>query len=133
MDSAMITAIGAAAVAVIGGVVGIINSNRANRPAEMNAQLAWVKSAQDDAASARTEAKAAKDEAAAARQEADATYRQSVALRRDFEAIQDWVDRVVRVCEAYRNDMAAEGHEIEDSGVLRIIRVVNGGPHLEPR
>lgn len=133
MDSSTITAIGAAAVAVIGGTVGVLNSNRANKPAEMNAQLAWVKSAQDEASAARVEAKEAKAEAAAARVELDNTYRQSVQLRREFEAIQDWVDRVVRAANAYRQDAIDKGKGVEDSGVLRILNVINGGPHLDPK
>jgi hypothetical protein len=133
MDSSLITAIGAAVVATIGGIVGVTNSSRANRPAESSAQLAWVKQAQDEANEARAEAKEAKAEAAAARAEADATYRQSVQLRRDFAALQDWVDRVVRAARAYRADLESDGQQIEDSGVLRILNAINGGPEIDPR
>lgn len=127
MDSSLIAAIGALAVALITGVVGVVNSTRANQPAKMNAQLAWVKSAQDDAAAARAESREAKVESAAARTESEQTRQQSVKLRREFDAMQDWVDRVVRARDAYVAEHPLDG--IEDSGVIRLLRVVNGGPH----
>ena len=92
-----------------------------------------MKSAQDDAKEARDEARLARTDASAAHKEADDVRVQAAALRRDFDAIQDWVDRVVRAADAYRADMQADGRAIEDSGVLRMMRAINGGPHLEPR
>jgi hypothetical protein len=129
VSAALLTAIASLLVATIAGVFGYLNSTRANRPAEMNAQLAWVRSAQDDATAAREESKAAKTEATAARQEADATWRRTVQLRRDIDGIQDWVDRVMRAADAYRADAEAGGRVVEDPGVIRLLNVLNGGPN----
>jgi hypothetical protein len=128
MDGATIAAIGTVIVASVGGVFGVINATRANRPAESSAQLAWVKAAQDDASSARAEAREAKAESAAARTEAEQTRQQAVRLRREFEAMQDWVDRVVRARDAYLNDHGGlDG--LADTGAIRLMRAINGGPH----
>jgi uncharacterized protein (DUF3084 family) len=127
----LLTAIGAVIIALVTGAFGLLNSTKANRPAEMNAQLAWVKQAQDEATEARQEARDAKAESTAARQESEATRQQQVTLRRELEAMQDWIDRVVRARDAYLADHAIE--TLEDSGMIRLMRAINGGPHLEPR
>lgn len=131
MNPSLLAALGAFLVAVTSGVFALINSTKANRPAEMNAQLAWVKQAQDEATGARQEAREAKAESSAARTESEQTRQQQVQLRRDFDAMQDWVDRVVRARDAYLTDHPEA--EIEDSGVLRLMRVINGGPQIDPR
>lgn len=133
MNASTVTAVAALLVAIIGGGFGVLNSTRANRPAESNAQLAWVKAAQDEAREAREEAKEAKLGAAAAARESDETRVQAVKLRREFDAMQDWVDRVVRARDAYMADLTEAGRSIEDSGVLRILRAINGGPRIEPK
>lgn len=131
MNAPLATAIGAVIIAIVTGAFGLLNSTKANRPAEMNAQLAWVKQAQDEANEARQEARDAKAESTAARQESEATRQQQVALRRELEAMQEWIDRVVRARDTYLADHALDS--IEDSGVLRIMKAINGGPHLEAR
>jgi ElaB/YqjD/DUF883 family membrane-anchored ribosome-binding protein len=135
VDSSLVAAVGALAVALTTGVVGVINSTKANQPAKMNAQLAWVKSAQDDAAAARAEAREAKVESAAARAESEQTRQQQeltrqkqVKLQREMDAMQDWVDRVVRARDAYVAEHPLD--QIEDSGVIRLMRAINGGPRL---
>lgn len=128
MNPSLLTAIGAAVVALIGLVGGLANSTKANRPAESNAQLAWVKQAQDEATSAREEAREAKAESAAARAESEQTRQQQVKIRREMDAMQDWIDRVVRARDVYVAEHPADA--IEDSGVIRLMRAINGGPHL---
>jgi hypothetical protein len=125
------TTIGAVVVAALSTVVGLRNGTKANAPAESNAQLAWVKQAQDEATGARQEAREAKAESAAARAESEQTRQQQVKLRREFDAMQEWVDRVVRARDVY----LAEHPEttLEDSGVIRLMRAINGGPHIDPR
>lgn len=124
--TAIWTALGALLVALITGGFGIVASTRANKPAESNAQLAWVKQAQDEATDARTEAREAKAESAAARKESAETREQGDRLRREFSAMQDWVDRVVRARDAYLADSPAP----DDSGIIRLLRAINGGPHF---
>jgi multidrug efflux pump subunit AcrB len=124
--------IGAAFIALLGAFVGLRNGTRANRPAESNAQLAWVKQAQEEANEARAEAKEAKVESAAARNESDQTRRQQIELRRQMDAMQEWMDRVVRAAAAYRLDNPQWDAEA-DSGVIRILRAINGGPHYDTR
>lgn len=128
MNGTFLTALGALLVAIVGGVFGLVSSSRANRPAESNAQLAWVKQAQDEANEARREAREAKAESTAARVESESTRQQQVRLRRELDAMQDWVDRVVRARDAYVADH--QDLSIEDSGVVRLLRAINGGPHL---
>lgn len=128
MNPSLLTAIGAAVVALIGLVGGLANSTKANRPAESNAQLAWVKQAQDEATSAREEAREAKAESAAARAESEQTRQQQVKIRREMDAMQDWIDRVVRARDVYVAEHPTDA--IEDSGVIRLMRAINGGPHL---
>lgn len=129
MNASLLTAVGAILIAVVTGAFGLLNSTKANRPAESNAQLAWVKQAQDEATDARKEAREAKAESAAARSESEATRQQQVQLRRELEAMQDWVDRVIRARDAYvaEHDLAS----IEDSGVVRMMRAINGGPVIK--
>lgn len=128
MSPALLTALGALAASFVAALFGYINSTKANRPAESNAQLAWVKQAQDEATAARTEAKEAKVESSAARAESEATRQQQVILRREMAAMQDWVDRVIRARDSFIADHPIES--IDDSGVIRMLRAVNGGPHL---
>jgi hypothetical protein len=127
VNASLLTAISAIVIAIIGGLFGFINSTKANRPAESIAQLAWVKQAQDEAMAARTEAKEAKSESSAARTEAEATRQQLVRIRREFNAMEDWVARVVRARDLY----VAEHTAIDDSGVIRILGAINGGPHFD--
>lgn len=129
MDAALVTALGALGVALVGGSVGIINSTRANQPAKLNAQLAWVKQAQTEASEAKTEAKEAKAESAAARRESEETRVQADRLRREFVAMQDWVDRVIRARDAYIADHGGI-ETLEDTGAIRLLRAINGGPQL---
>lgn len=131
MTPTLFASIGALFVSIVGGVFGMVNSTKANRPAESNAQLAWVKQAQDEAMEARTEAKEAKSQASAAWAESEATRVQAVKLRREFDAMQDWVERVIRARDLFLADHQGEA-SIEDSGVLRLLRAINGGPRLEP-
>lgn len=126
MNPTLATSIGALIIAVIGGFFGLANSTRANRPAESNAQLAWVKQAQDEAMAARTEAKEAKAESSAARAESEQTRQQLARIRREFNAMEDWVARVVRARDMY----VAEHTGVEDSGIIRILGAINGGPDL---
>lgn len=128
MSSSLLTALGAFLVAVLTGVFGLVNATRANRPAESNAQLAWVKQAQDEAVEARKEAREAKTEASAARADSEVTRQQQVKIRRELDAMQDWVDRVVRARDAYLAEHTEP--EIDDTGMLRLLRAINGGPHL---
>lgn len=129
MNPTLLTSVGAIAVALIGMVVGLRNGTKANRPAESNAQLAWVKQAQDEALAARAEAKEAKVESTAARVESEQTRQHQVKLRREMDAMQDWMDRVIRARDAYVAEHPLDG--IEDSGVIRMVRAINGGPHVE--
>ena len=129
----MITALMAAAATVTVGFITLRTSTKANRPAESNAQLAWVKQAQDEAGEARVEAKEAKAESAAARKESLETQRQSELLRREFAAMQDWVDRVVRARDAYIADHGGDVGRIQDSGAIRLLNAINGGPRITPR
>lgn len=129
MSGTLLTALAALAVAVTGGTFGLVNSTRANRPAESNAQLAWVKQAQDEAMAARTEAKEAKSESSAVRAESEATRQQLVRIRREFDAMEDWVARVVRARDLYIAEHPAES--AENSGVIRILRAINGGPRFD--
>lgn len=129
MSPSLLTAIGAVIVAVATGIFGLVNSTKANRPAESNAQLAWVKQAQDEASAARTEAREAKAESSAAHAESEQTRQQQVKIRREMDAMQDWIDRVVRARDAYVAEHPMDG--IEDSGVIRLMRAINGGPHVE--
>lgn len=128
MSGPLWTAIGAIILATMSGVFGLVNSTRANRPAESNAQLAWVKQAQDEAMSARTEAKEAKAESSAARAESEQTRQQLVRIRREFNAMEDWVARVVRARDQYVAEHSAGA--LDDSGVIRILGAINGGPDL---
>lgn len=130
MEAALTTAIGAAVVAALGAAVGLVNGTKANRPAESNAQLAWVKQAQDEATDARTEAREAKTESAAARAESAATRQQADQLRREFNAMQDWVERVIRARDAYLADHNNDISLIQDSGAIRLLRAINGGPQF---
>jgi ElaB/YqjD/DUF883 family membrane-anchored ribosome-binding protein len=125
----LLTAVGAIVLASLSGMFSLMSSTKANRPAESNAQLAWVKQAQDEATAARDEAREAKTESAAARAESEQTRQQLVRIRREFDAMQDWVDRVVRARDAYVTEHPLDG--IEDSGVIRLMRAINGGPHSE--
>lgn len=131
MTAPLLTAIGAVIVALASGLFGLINSTKANRPAESNAQLAWVKQAQDEATDARKEAREAKAESAAVRAEAEATRQQLVRIRVEFDAMEEWVARVVRARDRY----VAEHPEasVEDSGVFSLLRAINGGPALQGR
>lgn len=128
MSGPFLTAIGAVVIAALSGIFGLMNSTKANRPAESNAQLAWVKQAQDEATSAREEAREAKAESAAARAESEQTRQQQVKIRREMDAMQDWIDRVVRARDVYVAEHPTDA--IEDSGVIRLMRAINGGPHL---
>lgn len=121
---------GALLVSVVGAIVGLRNGTKANRPAESNAQLAWVKQAQDEATDARTEAREAKTESAAARVESEETRQQLVRIRREFDAMQDWVERVVRARDAYITDHGGDVEAIGDTGAIRLLRAINGGPHF---
>ena len=129
MTGTVWAAIIAATAAVASGFFGLINSTKANRPAESNAQLAWVKQAQDEATAARTEATAARADAAAARAESDATRRQAVKLRMEFDAMEEWVARVVRARDRFVAEHPIES--VEDTGVLTILRAINGGPEIK--
>jgi hypothetical protein len=122
--------IGAVIVSLIGAVVGLRNGTKANKPAESNAQLAWVKQAQDEATDARSEAREAKAESAAARTESEQTRQQLVKMRREFDAMQDWVDRVVRARDAYVADHGGDVDALDDTAAIRLLRAVNGGPHF---
>jgi uncharacterized protein (DUF3084 family) len=127
-----IATIGALLCALVAAGVGLRNGTKANAPAESNAQLAWVKQAQDEATDARTEAREAKTESAAARAESEQTRQQLVSMRREFDAMQDWVDRVVRARDMYIADHGGSLDAMEDSGVIRLMRAINGGPHPGP-
>jgi uncharacterized protein (DUF3084 family) len=127
-----IATIGALLGALFAGAVALRNGTKANAPAESNAQLAWVKQAQDEATDARTEAREAKAESAAARLESEQTRQQQVRLRREFDAMQDWVERVIRARDAYVLDHGGNLDSLEDSAALRLVRAINGGPHLAP-
>lgn len=128
MTGQVMAVIGSVVGVVIAAVFGYVNSTRANRPAESNAQLAWVKQAQEEAGEARKEAKEAKAESAAARFESEQTRQQLVKIRREMDAMQDWMDRVMRAGAAYR---AERPSGVEDSGVIRILKAINGGPRFE--
>jgi uncharacterized protein (DUF3084 family) len=121
----------AAIVSLAGALVGLRNGTKANRPAESNAQLAWVKQAQDEANEARTEAKEAKAESSAARVESEQTRQQLVRIRRELDAMQDWMDRVVRAAAVYRADHPEWDGPGTDSGVIRMLRAINGGPRAD--
>jgi hypothetical protein len=131
VNASLVTAIGAVVVAIVGMFTGLRSSTKANRPAESNAQLAWVKQAQDEATDARAEARAAKTESAAARVESEATRQQLVKIRREFDAMEEWVARVVRARDLYLSDHAENPDEIEDSGVFRLLKAINGGPKFD--
>lgn len=128
MSPAVLAIIIATLGALGSGTFTLLTSTRANKPAESNAQLAWVKQAQDEASAARTEAKEAKVESSAARSESEATRQQQVKIRRELDAMQDWVDRVVRARDAFVAEHPIES--VDDSGVIRMLRAINGGPHL---
>lgn len=129
MSPGLLTLISTVLVAVASGIFGLVNATKANRPAEMNAQLAWVKQAQDEAAGARAEVREVKAETAAVRIEAEATRQQQVKLRREFDAMQEWVDRVVRARDRYVAEHPLD--TLEDSGMIYLLRVINGGPAIE--
>jgi uncharacterized protein HemX len=129
VSGSLLAAIGAVVVAIVSGGFAVVSSTKANRPAESNAQLAWVRQAQEEANEARREAKEAKVESSAARSESEQTRQQLATLRRELNAMQDWVDRVLRARDSYLNDHP----NLDDSGVMRLTQAINGGPHPEPR
>lgn len=128
MDAALSTAVGAVIVAVVGAVVGLRNGTKANQPAESNAQLAWVKQAQEEAKEARTEAKEARTEVDAVRRENSQIIREHQQMRGEFAAMRDWVDGVVRARNAYMETHPIE--ELDDTGQIRLLRAINGGPRM---
>lgn len=130
MNGQLLSTVGAVVVGLLGAAVGLRNGTKANAPAESNAQLAWVKQAQDEATDARTEAREAKAESAAARLESEQTRQQAVKIRREFDAMQDWVDRVVRARDAYLADHGGDIDALDDTAAIRLLRAVNGGPHF---
>lgn len=129
MSGQVLAVVGSVVVSLVAAFFGFINSTRANLSADSNAQLAWVKQAQEEAGEARREAKEAKAESAAARTESEQTRQQQVRLRREMDAMQDWMDRVLRAAAVYRAEHPAGAEE--DSGVIRILRAINGGPKFE--
>jgi hypothetical protein len=52
-----------------------------------------------------------------------------VRIRREFNAMEDWVDRVVRARDLYVAEHP--GTSVDDSGVIRILGAINGGPHFD--
>lgn len=131
MTAQWVATLGAIVIALVGAGVGLRNGTKANAPAESNAQLAWVKQAQDEALDARTEARQAKTESAAVRLESEQTRQQVTRLRRDLNAMQDWVDGVVRARDRYMAEHPIDS--IDDTGVLRLMRAINGGPSIGER
>lgn len=127
MTAIWTASIGAVILAVISGAFGIVNSTRANRPAESNAQLAWVKQAHDDAAEARTDARTARTEVNSVRLENESIRRDHDGMRRDMAAMRDWMEAVVRARNAY---VASADQDKLDTGAIRLIGAINGGPHL---
>ena len=123
-------AIGSVLAAIMGAVVGLRNGTKANASGQSNAQLAWVKQAQEEAATARQEAREAKAESAAARVESERAWQQSVLLRRQFDAMQDWVDRVLRARDTYLAEHGDDPARMGDTPVQRVLRAVDGGPSL---
>jgi hypothetical protein len=121
--------IGAIIAALVGGGVGLRNGTKANRPAESNAQLAWVKQAQDEAHEAKADAKQAKVDVAAAEtrmRAQDARLDESERRLRQLDAtatdLMQWIERVMRA-----KDLI-DAQSTNDPAVASLLRVINGGP-----
>jgi hypothetical protein len=123
------TAIGAVIVSLIGMVVGLRNGTKANKPAESNAQLAWVKQAQDEAHEAKADAKQAKVDVAAAEtrmRDQDRRMDESERRLRQLDAtatdLMQWIERVMRA-----KDLV-DAQSTNDPAIASLLRVINGGP-----
>lgn len=124
--AALVTAIAAIVVAVVGGYFGWRNSGRATMSAD---QRAWLQTALDETRKLRTDVEAAEQVAGRARAaaaeattEADAAKRQLAALNIQTQDLITWISRVVRA--AHEIDPSL----IADPKVQRLVDVVNGGP-----
>lgn len=124
--AALLTAIAAIIVAVIGGLFAWRNSGRATMSAD---QRAWLMTALDEARKAKTDANEAEQVAGRARTaageataEAEAAKRQLAHLSAQTEDLIGWISRVVRA--AHNIDPT----QVDDPHIRRLLDVVNGGP-----
>ena len=116
-------------VALVGAYFGFSNSRFANRNSQAELQQAFTKQVMEDVDRIKAEAREARDESRQAKADMGDLQRQHDVLRREMAAMQDWVDRVTRARDAYMADHPDALTEPEDSGVFRILRAINGGPH----
>ena len=122
-------------VSVIGSLVlgyfTFSNSRQTNRNRASEIQQSFTSQILADVATAKKDAADARADAAAARRDADATETQHRKLRREMAAMQEWVEGVIRARDRYISEFEASGKELTDTGAIRLLRAINGGPHIE--
>lgn len=129
MNATVITTAGSVLVALVAGFFGFRGSTGANKVRQTELQQAFTQQVMQEVDRVRQQAAAAQQDAAKAKADNEALEIRHRHLRRDMDAMQDWVDRVVRARDTYMRDLEARGSSVEDSGVIRLLRAINGGPH----
>lgn len=133
MNVSVTAAVGAIIVALltsaISGYVTLRNATKATGPANSQAQLAWVKQAQDEATQAKADAREAKLDAATAERRMreqdrrlDETERRVLHLDGVTHDLISWIERVIRAKDQIDPNLP------NDPATLRLIAVINGGP-----
>lgn len=128
MNTTVVTTIGSIVVAVTAGLFAFLNSRSANKNRQVELQQAFTTQVMADVERIREDASAAREGAKQAQADNDALTISHRKLRSEMGAMQDWVERVVRARDAYVAEHPLDG--IEDSGVIRLMRAINGGPRL---
>lgn len=129
MNSTVVTTVGSVLVAVAAGLFAYLNSRSANKNRQTELQQAFTQQVLADVERIRADAESARKNADKAREDNESLTLSHRQLRREMDAMQDWVDRVVRARDAYVAEHPLD--QIEDSGVIRLMRAINGGPHID--